>query len=162
MAVQVNSAIDYTDNDVNIIVTGIYTNIPGGDAGNLIWTIASDFSSLKTLLPNILTCNMTYPDGKDTRIGTKRDLTFEGGGGAITTEELTEIDDNRYAGRYIQLKGLPVTNYTVSFNVMSEPNTALRWMINYIDTASDKKTLATQVQSFFEGACTQLNTVLEG
>lgn len=157
-----NSKINYNANNVvAIVVTGNYETSDNSDAGDIMWTIVNDFSSLKTLFPNIVTCNMTYPDGTSKRVGTKRDLTFEGGDGAITTEELTEVIEMERMGTYKQLQGLPVTGYTVTYNVMGESNPVLTWMINYTDTSSDKETLATQIVGFFKGACTQLKTFIE-
>jgi hypothetical protein len=98
--------------------------------GPRVWAIAANFGGLKTIFPNLVRVYVTYPDAKDSTIGTLRDMTFVVPGpyplaGGI--EQLVELDDRARRLKYVSLAGLPVGDYASVMEVAGEDACTLTW-----------------------------------
>ena len=120
-----------TENGVTTV--HVSRDYPGGTPpiAPCVWGIVSDFGGLKTIFPNLVRVYLTYPDAKETRVGTLRDMTFlnpnseyplSGG-----NEQLVKRDEDARGIRYISLQGLPVTDYESVMQVTGEDACTLNW-----------------------------------
>ena len=96
-----------------------------------VWEIVADFGRLKTILPSLVRIYLTYPDAKETAIGTVRDMTFviPNSENPLSNgiEKLVELDEQARRLEYISLTGLPVTDYQSVMEVAGEDACTLTW-----------------------------------
>ena len=138
MSVNPGKRIEIDGNNVQIYVSCRYPASESGSTADSVWPVASNFSSLRTIFPNIISCYLNYPDGNGTQVGTQRNLVFSGGTN-VTIEELTAFDNTRRTFEYIQLQGLPVEDYKADVSLTGDNECTLNWVITYTDTADKKE-----------------------
>ena len=69
--------------------------------------------------------------------------------GNLTIEELTAIDNAKRKFEYIQLQGLPVTDYKANVYLVGDNECTLNWDITYTDSGDDKSQTANSIAGFF-------------
>jgi hypothetical protein len=124
---------------VKIVITCDYPANKSYNTAQRVWDIVSDFSGIKTVFPLIVRNYMTYPDDKQTEVGTIRDMTFGGKKLTIGIEQLTKIDKKKRSITYISMYGLPVSNYVGTMKVSGKNACTLIWTITYDQLPIDKK-----------------------
>lgn len=137
-------------NHVKIVIT---CNYPASNCGNTaddVWNIVADFASIKTIFPSIIRNYITYPDAKQTKLGTIRDMTFGGDTISIGIEKLTQLDTKKRSLSYISMEGLPVSNYLGVMKVTGKNACKLTWTISY-----DQKPVVKKFAKFLAGLFVQ-------
>ena len=124
---------------VKIVISCDYPANKSSNTAQKVWDIVSDFSAIKTIFPLIIRNYITYPDDKQTEVGTIRDMTFGGKNLAIGIEKLTKMNHPKRSLTYISLDGLPVSNYVGKMKVKGKNACTLVWTITYDQQPVDKK-----------------------
>jgi len=147
--------------NVEIIITCDYPAKKHGNTANQVWDIVSDFSSIKTIFPLVVRNYITYPDSKNTQVGTIRDMTFGGGKLEIGIEKLIKLDEKKRSLTYISMEGLPVKNYVGKMKVKGKNACTLIWTITYNKLPVDKK-FAVKMAGLFVNGEKQIGRVVKG
>ncbi len=145
--------------NVTIVVACNYPAKKKGNTAQLVWDIVSDFSSIKTIFPLVVRNYITYPDSKNTEIGTIRDMTFGGTNLEIGIEKLTKLDNKKRSLTYISLEGLPVKDYKGKMKVRGKNACTLIWTITYNKMPVDKK-FATKMAGLFVNGENEIGKVV--
>ena len=144
---------------VKIVISCNYPANKSCNTAQKVWDIISDFSAIKTIFPLIIRNYITYPDDKQTEVGTIRDMTFGGKKLAIGIEKLTKIDHTKRSLTYISMEGLPVSNYVGTMKVKGKNACTLVWTITYDQQPIDKK-FAVFLSGLFVNGETEIGKVI--
>ena len=118
------------DGDTTTIKVSRYYPAGVPPTGPRVWEIVANFGGLKTIFPSLVRIYVTYPDAKETAVGTLRDMTFmvpnpyplSGG-----IEQLVELEEQARRLKYVSLSGLPVANYQSVMEVVGDDACKLTW-----------------------------------
>jgi hypothetical protein len=131
--------------------------------GPRVWAIVADFAGLKTIFPSLVRVYLTYPDAKDSVIGTLRDMTFIVPGPyplSSGIEELVEFDEQAHRLKYVSLSGLPVANYQSVMEVEGANACTLTWTSTFTIKDPTAQDFPKILAGILSGGADQIGTAL--